>query len=221
MICNRLDKIFFLCYEVVTNRDLHSTHWFQRELVVFLLIMSRQFWSETISWATASGATVNSASETILFPNVTIPANYMQDGRCIRIRCQGQWTTTASTPTQIFNLRWGGVAGTMITKTAAITTVASTTAAMWDLDIIVQTRSNGSSGTVMGIGEAIMYAGVAPTIASTTGAAAVTPMGNAGVLAPAVATLDLTADTALSITGTSSTTALTLIGLNYTIESMN
>lgn len=184
--------------------------------------MSRQFWSETIAWATASGGTVNSANvETILFPNVTIPANYMQDGRAIRIRCQGQWTTTASTPTLIFNLRWGGVAGTMITKTAAITTVASQTAAMWDLDIIVQTRSNGSAGTVMGIGTATAHAGVAGTIASATGNALTTPMGVAGVLAPAVATVDLTADTALSVTVTPSTTAATLIGLNYTIESLN
>lgn len=184
--------------------------------------MSRQYWEETLAWATASGATVNSANvETILFPNITIPANYMQDGRAIRIRCQGQWTTTASTPTLIFNLRWGGVAGTMIAKTAACTTVASVTAAMWDLDIIVQTRSNGSSGTVMGIGTARVFAGVAGTVASVTGEGLVTPMGVAGVLAPAIATLDLTADTALSITVTPSTTAATLIGLNYTVEALN
>lgn len=183
--------------------------------------MSRQYWSETIAWATASGATVNSASETILFPNITLPANYMQDGRLIRLRAIGQWTTTGSAPTQIFNVRWGGVAGTLLTKTAAITTVASTTAAVWDLDIVIQTRSNGSSGTVMANGTARMFAGVAPTIASTTGSAAVTPMTIGGVLAPAIATIDATADTALAITGTSSTTALTLIGLNYSIESLN
>lgn len=184
--------------------------------------MSRQFWSELLAWATASGASVSTAAvETILFPNITIPANYLQDGRAIRIRAQGQWTTTGSTPTMIFGLRWGGVAGTLICKTAAITTVASTTAAVWDLDIIVQVRSNGSSGTVMGIGTARMFAGVAPTIASATGGAAVTPMTAGGVLAPAVATVDLTADTALAITGITSTTALTIIGLNYTVEALN
>jgi hypothetical protein len=184
--------------------------------------MSRQFWSETISWATASGSTVNSSNvETILFPNITIPANYMQDGRTIRIRCQGQWTTTGSTPTLSFFLRWGGVAGTVIAKTAACTTVASTTAAVWDMDIIVQTRSNGSSGTLMGIGDCRVYAGVAGTVASATGEGLVTPMTAGGVLAPAVATCDLTADTALSITVQPSTTAATLIGLNYTLESMN
>lgn len=184
--------------------------------------MSRQFWSETVAWATASGTSVNSANvETILFPNVTLPANFMQDGRALRLRAQGQWTTTASTPTLIFSVRWGGVSGTVLCKTAACTTVASTTAAMWDLDIIIQTRSNGSSGTVMAIGTARLFAGVAGTVASTTGEGLVTAMGSSGVLAPAAVTVDLTADTALSLTVTPSTTAVTLIGLNYTIEVLN
>ena len=184
--------------------------------------MSRQFWNETLTWATSSGTSVTSANvETILFPNVTIPANYLQDGRCLRIRAIGQWTTTASTPTLIFSLRWGGVSGTLLCKTAAITTVASTTAALWDLDIIVQTRSNGSSGTLMANGVCRAFAGVAGTIASATGEALVTPMSNGGVITPAVATVDLTADTALSLTVTPSTTAATLIGLNYTIEAIN
>ena len=184
--------------------------------------MSRQFWEEALFWATASGATVNSANvETILFPNVTIPANYMQDGRCLRLRAIGQWTTTASTPTLIFGLRWGGVSGTLLCKTAACTTVASVTAAVWDLDIIVQTRSNGSTGTIMANGVCRLFAGVAGTVASTTGEGLLTPMSIGGVLAPAVATCDLTADTALSLTVTPSTTAATLIGLNYTGESLN
>lgn len=184
--------------------------------------MSRQYWEETLAWSTSSGASVNTANvETILFQNVTIPANYMQDGRCLRLRAIGQWTTTGSTPTAIFAVRWGGVSGTVLCKTAAITTVSSTTAAVWDLDIMIQTRTNGSAGTIMANGVCRMHAGVAPTIASSTGAATVTPMTAGGVLAPATATVDLTADTALSVTVTPSTTALTLIGLNYTIESMN
>jgi hypothetical protein len=184
--------------------------------------MSRQFWSETVGWATASGTAVSTAAvETVLFPNVTIPANFMQDGRVLRLRAIGQWTTTASTPTMIFAFRWGGVAGTMLCKTAAITTVASTTAALWDLDVIMQTRSNGSTGTIMANGTARMFAGVAGTIASATGEGLVTPMSAGGVITPAVATVDLTADTALSITGITSTTALTITGLNYTIEALN
>lgn len=184
--------------------------------------MSRQMWTESLAWATASGASVNSSNvETILFPNVTIPANYMQDGRLLRLRAFGSWTTTASTPTQTFKLRWGGVAGTLLCTTAAITTVASMTTATWDLDVMIQTRSNGSSGTIMANGTCRMFAGVAPTIASATGGAAVTPMTAGGVTVPAVATVDLTADTALSLTATPSTTALTLVGTNYLLETLN
>jgi hypothetical protein len=185
--------------------------------------MSRQGWVESLWWATASGTAVNSANvETILFPNVTIPANYMSDGRWLRIRASGSWTTTGSTPTLIFGLKWGGVGGTHICKTAAITTVASTTAAMWDLDIILQTITNGATGGLRAIGTCRCFAGVAGTIASATGAACVTPFGSAGILAPATVTpLDLTADTALSLTVQPSTTAATITGMLYTGETMN
>lgn len=184
--------------------------------------MSRQFWNECLAWATADGASVNSANvETILFPNVIVPANFMQDGRCLRLRALGKWTTTGSTPTLIFGVRWGGVAGTLLCKTAAITTVASTTAAMWDLDVLIQTRANGSSGSLMANGVCRAFAGVAGTIASATGEALVTPLTNGGVITPAAVTVDLTTDTALSLTVTPSTTAATLVGLNYTIEALN
>lgn len=185
--------------------------------------MSRQFWTEMIAWATASGTAVAStASETILFPNVTIPANYMQDGRALRIRAFGQYSNTG-TPTMIFGVRWGGVAGTLICKTAAITTPSGVTAATWDLEVLLQTRSNGSSGTIMGNGVCRVFAAVAPTVASATGAAAVTPMTNGGVVTPAVATVDLTADTALALTLTwsASSASNTATGLNYELDSKN
>jgi hypothetical protein len=184
--------------------------------------MSRQYWAETITWATSSGTAVaNTTTETILFPNITIPANYMQDGRTLRLRVFGQYSTTA-TPTIIFTLRWGGAAGTVLCKTAAVT-LPTATAATWDLDIILTTRSNGSTGTIMANGHASVFAGVAPTVASSTGAAADTPLTAGGVLTPAAVTVDLTADTALSITATWSAASAsnTTTGLNYTIESMN
>lgn len=187
--------------------------------------MSRQFWQEQIAWATASGTAVaSSTTETIVFPNVTIPANYMQDGRTIRIRATGQHSTLGSgTVTLLFGLRWGGVAGTVITKTAAITQVISLTAALWDLDIIVQVRSNGATGTVMGNGTARVFGATAPTIGSATGAPAIAPFTNGGQITPATATLDLTADTALSLTVThgANSASNTLTGLTYNIESLN
>lgn len=185
--------------------------------------MSKQQWVETVAWATASGTAVaNTLTETILFPNVTIPANYMQDGRTIRLRIFGQYSTTA-TPTMIFTVRWGGVAGTVLCKTAAITTPSGVTAATWDIDVIMTTRSNGSAGTVMANGTMNVHAAVAPTVASATGNAGTTPLTAGGVTTPAVATVDLTADTALAVTLTWSAQSAsnTATGLNYTIESLN
>lgn len=185
--------------------------------------MSRQTWSETIAWATVSGTAVaNTTTETILFPNVTIPANFLADGRTLRLRAMGQYSTT-STPTLLFSLRLGGVAGTLLCKTAACTTPSGVTAAMWDLEIIIQTRSNGSSGTIMANGIARVFAAVAGTVASSTGAGLVTPMTNGGVVTPAVATVDLTTDQALALTVTWGTAnaSNTTTGLNYLLESLN
>lgn len=192
--------------------------------------MSRQFWGETVSWATTSGTAVaNSTTETILFPNITIPANYMQDGRCVRLRGFFAYGTTA-TPTLTFALRWGGVAGTVIAKSAALTTTSgvgggASMTALGSFEIIIQTRSNGSSGTLMTNGEVITYTSTAPTAGTVTnyGLPQVLASGSTGGTTPVAVTADLTADTALSLTVTWGTAnaANSIQGLNYTIESMN
>ena len=94
--------------------------------------MSRQFWKEMLAWATASGTSINtSVAETIIFPNVTIPANYLADGRTIRLKVYGSHSTLGSgTVTCIFEVRWGGVTGTLICKSGTITQVISLTAAL-------------------------------------------------------------------------------------------
>lgn len=185
--------------------------------------MSRQYWNEALSWATSSGTAVaNTTTETVIFPNVTIPANYMNDGRCLKLRVFGQYSTT-STPTIIFSVRWGGVSGTVLMKTAACTTPTGVTAACFELDGLIQARSNGSSGTIMANGTARVFAAVAGTVASATGEGLVTPMTAGGVTTPATATVDLTADTALSVTATWSAASAsnTLTGLNYLLETVN
>lgn len=190
--------------------------------------MSRQYWSETVSWATASGTAVaNTVTETILFPNITIPGNFLQDGRCLRITAMGSYGTT-SAPTLIFTLRWGGVSGTVITKTGAIVTASSagsgaSSLAIWTLEALVQTRSNGSTGTLMSNGLVTMYSSTVPTFGTSTNLGMVAPMCNGGQTTPAVATVDLTADTALSVTATwgTSNAANTIQGLNYVIEALN
>lgn len=185
--------------------------------------MSRQYWSETLAWATADGTAIaNTTTETIIFPNITIPANYLQDGRVLRLIAYGRHGTTG-TPTLTFRLRWGGVAGTVIAASGAITCGSAVTAAMWRVELLVQVRSNGSAGTVFAVGEAEVAEDAANTVGSATNATAVGLMGSAGVATPAAVTVDLTADTALALTATWSAASAsnTLTGHIYTVEALN
>lgn len=185
--------------------------------------MSRQFWSEGLAWAVADGTAIaNSTTETIIFPNVTIPANYMQDGRVLRLMAWGRQSTTG-TPTLTFRVRWGGVSGTVLIASGALTTGSAVSAGMWKAEIYLQTRSNGSSGSIFGSGLVTVGDDAASTVGSATNTHAADFMGSAGVATPAAVTVDLTADTALSLTAqwSAASASNTLTGHVYTIESIN
>jgi hypothetical protein len=187
--------------------------------------MPRQFWNEAVTWNTASGAAIaNKTTEDIIFPDVTVFANYMQDGRALRYIAYGQYSHTTGSPTLIFALRWGGVAGTVLATSAACTCISTAvTAANWRIELLINTRTNGSAGTLMANGIVTLFSGVAGTVASVTGEGLVTPMSAGGVLGPAAVTVDLTTDKALSLTAKwSAANALnTLTGLNQLVESLN
>lgn len=188
--------------------------------------MSRQFWEELIWWATADGVAVaNTAAETILFPDITIPGNYMADGRAIRLTARGRWSNVVTAvPTLTFAIRWGGVAGTILAQSSAIVTPATaTTNAIWTLVAHLQTRLNGSSGSIFCMGEVTMGTGVAPTFGTVTNYGVVTPFGSAGAAIPAVVVVNLTVDTALSLTSkwSAANAANTTQGHQYFGESMN
>lgn len=177
--------------------------------------MSRQFWSEALFWATADGTAVaNTTTETIIFPDVTIPANYLADGRALRLRAFGKLSTTG-TPTITFAIRWGGVAGTLLATTEAITCASGAANTAWALEAIIQTRVNGSSGSLFVMGEVTVN-----LTASTQTSGA---FGVSGFDAPAAVSVDLTADTALSITAdwSAASASNTLTGHLYTGESLN
>ena len=186
--------------------------------------MSRQFWTEALAWSTTDGTAVaNTTTETIGFPNVTIPANYMQDGRQLVVEAWGKFSTTTGPPTLRFRLRWGGVSGTVLADSGTITTIASVTNAIWTVRIRLTTRANGASGSLFAIGEAMLYGAVAPTVGSATGAPGIAAMSSGGITAPAATTVDLTSDTALSITvaWSAASASNTLTGHNYYLDAPN
>ncbi|HVO30180.1 MAG TPA: hypothetical protein VMV18_05575 [bacterium] len=175
--------------------------------------MSRQFWTETIAWATVSGTAVsNTASETIIFPDVTIPANYFQDGRLLNLRAQGEHSTT-STPTLIFRVRGGGVAGTLICLSPTFTTGSGVSHKLWEVDVLIQIRTNGSSGTLVAIGDVTVVGATVPASLMCAG----------GDNTPATASFDFTTAFALSLTAQwgSASSSNTLTGWIYALGALN
>lgn len=177
--------------------------------------MSRQYWAEGLTWATSDGTAVaNTTTETIIFPNVTVPANYMQDGRTLRLTAYGKLSTTG-TPTITFAIRWGGVTGTVLATTEAITCASGASNTMWFVQAYITTRTNGATGTLFVTGNTTV------NLTSSTQTSQV--FGVSGFDAPAAVTVDLTADTALSLTAdwSAQDAANTLTGNQYYIESIN
>jgi hypothetical protein len=192
--------------------------------------LSRQTWQEAVSWVTAAGTAIaTSTTETILVPNVTVPANYMADGRVLLVKATGAYGTTA-TPTLTFGVRWGGVAGTVIAKTGAAVTTSGTgggasMTALWTAEFVIQTRSNGATGTLFTNGEIVLYTSTVGTAGTVTnyGMPVVLASGSTGGTTPVAVTCDLTADTALSLTalwGTSNA-ANSIRCDTYVVQSLN
>lgn len=153
----------------------------------------------------------------------------MQDGRCLRLRIFGAYGTT-STPTLIFSIRWGGVSGTVLAKQAANVTTSgvgggASMTAVFELEAYIQTRSNGSAGTLMTNGITTLFTSTLLTAGTVTNYGQTAPLasGSTGGTTPVAVTADLTADTALSVTVTwgTSNAANSIQGLQYTIESLN
>lgn len=165
--------------------------------------MSKQIWEEVMDFVTEDGTNFNNTTtETILFPDFTIPAKYMGADRVLLLEAYGRYSSTA-TPTIRFRLRWGGVAGTLLWDSGTITVGSGVTAAIWKVRIWIQARAQGASaGSIFAIGETIVGAALAPTVGSATGAPAILLSGSAGDDTPAaVGSLNTFIDNALSLSG--------------------
>jgi hypothetical protein len=180
------------------------------------MMNSRQYWAECIAWATADGAAIaNTTNESIIFPNIVTAGNYMQDGRVMRGRAYGKYSTTGA-PTGTWAVRWNGVGGTLLATSEVLTLGNGVTNANWAMEFHIQTRTNGSAGALFVMGELTVHTAAGTVLANV--------FGVSGWDAPAqVGSLDLTADTPLSVTfdwGTANA-ANTLTGHLYTLESLN
>jgi hypothetical protein len=98
--------------------------------------------------ALASSTTLTDVSPA---PNKLIPANFLLPGMRIKVRAACTFSNT-STPTLLTGVYYGGVAGTALAATSAITT--TTGATNWPINIWYEgtVRTIGATGTIMGYG---------------------------------------------------------------------
>lgn len=83
-----------------------------------------------------------------IFPAITLDAGYFVSRRLTHIRARGIWAATA-TPTYTFSVKVGAV----VAVTSAAITVSAITNQAWEIDVQLQTRADGSTGTLLGMGD--------------------------------------------------------------------
>ncbi len=186
--------------------------------------MSRQYWQESIADEQGINGTAIAATttETVLFPDNTIPNGYMRDGRKLRITAWGKFSNVITTPgTTTFRIRWGGVAGTIIAQSSAISlNILAETDLMFKIECDITVRANGGSGSVLAMGLVTLAAQLA---ANNNQPNFMGSAGGASTNTPAAVTVTFNADTALSVTAQSSvnTAGTTITGMEYTLEALN
>jgi hypothetical protein len=173
----------------------------------------------------ADGAQIlNTTTETIMCPDFTFAADYMEVGDIFKYMLLFDHSTVITTPgTHTFRLRWGGVGGTSLGASGAYApdpTALSTTVSQM-LEFWVIARTIGATGSMFCMGRFIPN--------DFDDASATTLQGNLNMLmiptsAPAVtSSLDTTVSKALSPTYTSSVATATTQVTNHiaVLESMN
>jgi hypothetical protein len=84
-------------------------------------------------------------------PQIVLPANQLDNGMMIRLTAFGTFSNTG-TPTLLLGFYYGGVAGTALAATSAITTTTGATNWPWRLEWEGRVRSTGTAGTILGAG---------------------------------------------------------------------
>lgn len=80
-----------------------------------------------------------------------LPANFLQVGSVLQFKAFGVLSTT-STPTMNLGIYYGGVAGTALATTGAITQGSGVTNVPWRIELDTTIRSTGTAGTAISSG---------------------------------------------------------------------
>lgn len=145
-------------------------------------------------------------------PQIVIPANSLFPGAALRVTAIGKFSNTA-TPTLLSGLYWGGVAGTKLAATGAITTITSATNWPYQLTATIVCRATGSSGSLLTWGQVSMPA-------SLTAFQAEYPIDSAAI---AAVTVDTTTAKALTLGAqwSASSASNTFTCNSFVVEALN
>lgn len=178
--------------------------------------MSLQSWQETIYTMIGNGPTLTAAAEALMVPDFSIPASYMYPGRVLRATLFGKASNAVTTPgTVTLRCRWGGLAGTVLAASAALTqNVAVQTDKSWWLTFYIQCLTVGSTGTFITFGTAHRGNQAAAAVADMT--PDLIPANT-----PAAVTVDTTTAKLLSFTAQPSLATASWTCMQYVLEAMN
>lgn len=102
---------------------------------------------------TADTGNQTSTTEAIVSPVLTVPANFVQVGTSFAFNLVfsgAQGATANTTPGILFQMRWGGLAGTLICGVGTITPATLLAATSGYLKGIITIRTIGATGTAKG-----------------------------------------------------------------------
>lgn len=93
--------------------------------------------SAVVASADSLSAATISTTETIFATLYNIPAGYLTANRLLEVTWAGEYTASASPPTAIFRVRYGGIAGTILYTSNTLALPASRTTEGWVLPVLI------------------------------------------------------------------------------------
>jgi hypothetical protein len=179
--------------------------------------MPAQFWEAVLNSPNngAGAAYTNSTTITDVSaaPQLVLPSNFMYPGQSFRLTAFGTYATSATTPTLVLGFYYGGVAGTALAASTAVTTTNTATVNWaWRLEATCTVRTVGATGTIISQG----FLDIATSLTAVT---------HVPIPATALATvtIDTTSAKALTVGATWGTAAATniLTCHQFLAEAMN
>ena len=179
--------------------------------------MSAGIWDELIYEQMGNGPTLTAAAEALLVQDVSIPPNYMVARRVLGVRAWGKASNAVTTPgTLTIRIRWGGVAGTVLVASAALTqNVIVQTDKTWFLMAEIQCITEGTAGSFLTAGSMQRGNQAAAVVAD------ITPDLLPAASLAAVGSIDTTVIKLLSITAQPSLTTASITCMGYQLFSRN